>query len=617
MNPSEIQLTRNDSGTPYKALPLVTLTAFFALASGVFEGAKYATERFMLRRVVLDGAHAVWLPTVFNLVVLGAVSLGLFVFRRLLPTRARPNVAVYVPCFLAFVAVFGKFGWLHAVAVILLAAGVATHVTRWIVRHQARFLSVATPVTAGLGLTVIAAMLSVLLSRRVMERRAMAALPAAPAGAPNVLLVVMDTVRAKNLSLYGYPVPTTPNLELYGRRGVVFDHAVATASWTGPSHASMFTGKYPHEMAVDWFVPLDGAQWTLAEALAEKGYATGGFVANVSQCNSNEGFDQGFVKYADFHLGSTMQTLQACSLGRRAVRAVFSAGRFKVSPEYRWDKPGSMVADDFLEWQAGLEARPFFAFLNFMDAHGPRREGQPEHRGVRPAGPVPEVDPLDPGRELSRKSWLWQINYNARIAYVDQQIGRILEELGRRSVLENTVVIVTSDHGELFGEHSRWSHGLDLYMEAIHVPLLVVFPRYVPAGVRVGEFVTLRDLPATVMSLVGAAVSPVFPGMSLARLWGAVGGAPTASPSPVLSEVSETGCGFCPPDKPGEPRPKRQSLIDSGLHYIVTGSKEELLFDLRRDPLERSSLTRSEERRGDLVEMRTKLRSALTSSALR
>ena len=126
--------------------------------------------------------------------------------------------------------------------------------------------------------------------------------PLPPANAPNILLIVLDTVRADRLSLYGYGRPTTPNLERLSKRGIRFDRARATAPWTLASHASLFTGRWPHELGEEWMTPLRGGFPMLAEYLGSRGYATAGFVANVLYCSRNTGLARGFTHYEDYVL---------------------------------------------------------------------------------------------------------------------------------------------------------------------------------------------------------------------------------------------------------------------------------------------------------------------------
>ena len=133
-----------------------------------------------------------------------------------------------------------------------------------------------------------------------LKERTEAARPLPPAGSPNVMLIVLDTVAAGHLSLHGYDRPTSPTLDGLARRGVRFDRVQATSSWTLPSHASFFTGRWPHELSVGWLTPLDATHPTLAEYLGSRGYATAGFVANTFYCGADTGLGRGFTLYRDY-----------------------------------------------------------------------------------------------------------------------------------------------------------------------------------------------------------------------------------------------------------------------------------------------------------------------------
>ncbi len=170
------------------------------------------------------------------------------------------------------------------------------------------------PLLAGALLTI---MLVTIGGRAWSEHRAAAALPPAPAGARNVLLIVWDTVRAGNLSLYGYERPTTPNLERLAGRGVRFDLAFSTSSWTLPAHASLFTGRWPHELGVDWKSPLRDDVPTLAEYLAAHGYDTAGFAANLDYCTRETGLARGFAHYEDFPIDLYDAFTRYVALGNR------------------------------------------------------------------------------------------------------------------------------------------------------------------------------------------------------------------------------------------------------------------------------------------------------------
>src|SRR5262249_33619019 len=143
---------------------------------------------------------------------------------------------------------------------------------------------------------------------------------------PNVLLIVLDTVRADRLSLYGCRRPTSPTLERLARQGIRFDEARATAPWTLPSHASVFTGRWPHELDVNWRTRLGPQSPRLAEYLGSRGYATAGFVANVEYCSYEFGLDRGFTHYEDYVL-EPMTPLRLCYLGKYALKAAFHLGQ--------------------------------------------------------------------------------------------------------------------------------------------------------------------------------------------------------------------------------------------------------------------------------------------------
>ena len=143
--------------------------------------------------------------------------------------------------------------------------------------------------------------------------------PLPPTGSPNVLLIVLDTVRADHLSVYGYARPTAPNLERLAWQGIRFDAAHSTAPWTLPSHASMFTGRWPHELGVGLFTPLDTTYPTLAEYLGSHGYLTGGFVGNLTYCSCGSGLERGFVRYEDHPLSfKRLKISKLCDLGFQA-----------------------------------------------------------------------------------------------------------------------------------------------------------------------------------------------------------------------------------------------------------------------------------------------------------
>jgi arylsulfatase A-like enzyme len=440
-----------------------------------------------------------------------------------------------------------------------------------------------------------------------------------PPGSPNVLLIVLDTVAADHLSLYGYTRPTSPTLEALARRGARFDRAQATSSWTLPSHAGFFTGRWPHELSASWFTPLDASQRTLAEYLASRGYATAGFVANTAFCGADTGLARGFAVYQDYFFPE-LSAFKMAALVNRPVECLRSLdiflrehlnlavlrpfvrpiwGRFNADAR----KEAPVVHRELLDWMSSRRQpdRPFFAFLNFYDAHYPYElpnGSKPRFGGI----------PHNPHEAALLRNW-WTIDkrrvsrqeiafvrdaYDECVAGLDEQVGRLLGDLGRRGMLERTWLIVTSDHGESFGEQPGFfGHGTSLYQPQLHVPLLIVPPASGPKPLRpvIPETVSLRDLPATVVDLVGLESNAPFPGASLAPLWAGSTSETAVAPNghgPALSEVVPLD----PVDSESaellERRRAWASLAHGDWTYIWReGGEPEELFDLRDDRLQR------------------------------
>jgi arylsulfatase A-like enzyme len=193
--------------------------------------------------------------------------------------------------------------------------------------------------------------------------------------------------------------------------------------------------------------------------------------------------------------------------------------------------------------------------------------------------------------------------YDGAIAYLDHQVGLLFDALERRGLLENTLVIITSDHGEQFGEHGLMTHGNSLYLPLLHVPLVISFPSRVPAGKRVFEPVTLRDIPATVMDLVKFDGAPPFPGDSLVQYWNGER-FPGRSATTLLSEVNK---GINQVEWLPVMKGDMKSLVMEGIRYIKNGDGREELYDFENDPAEERDLADSEEGRRALERFRRSL----------
>jgi arylsulfatase A-like enzyme len=395
----------------------------------------------------------------------------------------------------------------------------------------------------------------------------------------------------------------------------------------------MFTGRWPHELSAGCDAPLDGAYPTLAECLRDHGYLTAAFSANIHYANTTYGLGRGFARFEDHWnnqrvlpweiarsslLGST--TLEGLSfLGLRGWRVKMHR---KHAPE---------VNHQALAWldgrrQAG-DRRPFFMFLNYMDAHGPYTLP----RDVKPAYPVDffaleaKKDQVRRFRgELSKgvgrhgrlnvraddpaeiKALIGEIAatsrdaYDSCLIYLDGNIGMLISELRRRGELESTIVVVTSDHGEHLGEHGKFDHGVTLYRELVHVPLVLSGPG-VPVGAEVKPVVSTRQLPASVCELAGIAEHP-FEGPSLAAAWHEPFRSEAPFP-PVLCEVEHMAHIPRAPHVPASLGPI-WAVVGPTHTYIRGGPNGEELYRLEGDPNEERDLSRARDAQRALVQAR-------------
>ncbi len=513
---------------------------------------------------------------------------------------------------------------------VLLSAGLAVQSARLISARRQAFLRLARVTVPLLAAAVLILGLATSGTRIWADRHAVAALPPPPPAAPNVLLIVWDTVRARNTSLNGHSRPTTPNLQRLAARGAWFRHAFATSSWTLTSHASFLTGLWPHELSAGWKTPLDDREPTLAGRLSALGYDTAGFVANLDYLGRETGVARGFAHYDDYPLTAREVFTRYIGLGRKLD--IFSVsmlvdkllgGRAGARPLVPISREHAKRAPDidqaFLDWHSWQRKRdrPFFAFLNYNEAHTPYEvpDGSASGFGIRPES---WHDRLLLNKWITRDRPDLSLRdiqmandiYDDCIAYLDRRLGILLEELGRRGALDDTVVIVTADHGEHLGDHLLFFHGCSLYRQLVEVPLVVACPGRVPAGQVVAEPVSLRDLPATVLDLARLERGDAFPGRSLARFWARREGAPQPAFDPLLMELERPDLLTNQGRDPVAKGPMK-SLVAGGMHYIRSGDGAEELYALQADPQEQTNLAGLPTAQPSLEGFRGALRSIL------
>ncbi len=396
-------------------------------------------------------------------------------------------------------------------------------------------LRVLVLVAAGVALVTGAVFWSGMLRSRSFEGTDLGRLPLGVSpGDLNVLVVTLDTTRADRLGPYGYQAGQTPVLDRIAREGVVFEQVASAAPLTQPSHATLFTSRLPpaHGVRDNGVAALADGETTLAEVIKGSGARTGAFIG-AYVLDSRWGFDQGFDTYFDDFDLSQHRSISLGGIERRA----------------------SDVVDAALKWFQAGEKRRFFAWLHFFDAHAPYSPPEPFRTAY-------------PGR-----------GYVGEIAYVDSQLGRVVQSLESGGLLDRTIIVVVGDHGESLGEHGEGAHGFFLYEGVIRVPLIIRTPYPSTRGRRVQELVRTVDVMPTVLDLLGMAAPASVTGRSLA---GAMTGA-SASDGKPSEAYSES---LYPLNQFGWSDLKS---LRAGRYKYIDAPRPEL-YDLERDPQEEHNL---------------------------
>jgi arylsulfatase A-like enzyme/uncharacterized membrane protein YbhN (UPF0104 family) len=323
----------------------------------------------------------------------------------------------------------------------------------------------------------------------------------APALAGNVLFIVIDTLRADHLPLWGYAAGKTPNLDAFARDAVRFEHAFANASWTRPSFASMMTGRYPSShQTMHKNDSLPGEIVTLAEAMQEAGYTTFGVVTNYNIApffNFHQGFDEYHYLEPNFVLGANdtaAKLLLVQALRQRIETYRAASGHVEPGSAYQ---DATVLNAELARFFDRKPPTPFYAFAAYMDPHDPYFPHPYDGTGYARAAhqkPDPSEAPLL--RKL----------YDGEITFWDEQFGKLVADLKRRGLYDDTTIVITADHGEEFMDHGGYWHGTTLYDEALHVPLLVKLPRNERGGSTVSHWVESVDIMPTLLRQSGVAV---------------------------------------------------------------------------------------------------------------
>ncbi len=470
---------------------------------------------------------------------------------------------------------FGLWPNLRLLALFLVVlAVVAAVLSAWERRHARREEATgryARRIALLLGLGAVLGLVNLAPALHASRASASAAAPERP----NLIVIVLDALRADHLGLHGYERDTSPALDAFARDAVVFEQAISQSTFTKASIASLFTGRAPYEHGVYWgdrraagggltADVLPERETTLAEALRTRDYLTAAWVQN-SHLRPHMGFAQGFVDYRD-------QQGDAERIDRR-----------------------------FLAWlstPARLER--FFVYLHYIDLHDPYRPEPPYDTAFGGPGVDAAYEGIDldawgtylegvrSGRiEVSEERVeAFRALYDGQIRYLDERLGRVFDELRERGLYDDSVIVVTSDHGDAFLEHGFVSHSATPYDELARVPLLIKLPGSRHAGRRVERQVRLIDVAPTLLDLAGAPRPRRMSGCSLVPLlagrpddWAAE--RPECSIAPI--EIAEV-----------EGEAPTLGLRAGGYKYIVGPAGEEL-YDLERDPGELRNLLKEED----------------------
>lgn len=498
-------------------LPLL-IALWFGLAAGLVEGGGFLLAQKLEVWQTSLLLRIVWITAFFYALLFGVIGLALSATGFLLPRLPLITISVFLFAVLMFRSWLSpEFPWgIHSNALWIMAIGLAVTSSRWFYQHpegMLRFFRKSLPWVAAVAVLAFGGIQG---GFWLKERFEVASLPSPAPDAPDIMVIVVDTLRADHLSSYGYTRLTSPNIDNLAQQGTLFESAFSTAPWTAPSHASLLTGRYPYEHRAFWIgrkpAYLDDSYPVLPEALQEQGYRTAAFSANTHWFTRRVGFGRGFMRFEDF-FHSPVEAVMRTYYGEHVLSLAYKGDPFrKWAPE---------VNRSVLRWLDRDEDKPFFVFLNYFDVHSPYVPPQPyRSRFSNLESPGGILNEAQPPVALTTEQLQSEIDaYDGAISYVDYHIGQLLTEMERRGLSDNLLLVFTSDHGEAFGEHQIYLHANSVYREEIHVPLILWWPGHLPAGLRIPQPVTNAALPATVIDLLGLAEQTVFPGPPLTQLW--------------------------------------------------------------------------------------------------
>ncbi len=324
----------------------------------------------------------------------------------------------------------------------------------------------------------------------------------------NVLLIIIDTLRADHLNCYGYDAIQTPAFDRLAADGIVYKKAISQASWTKASIASILTGLYPStHQAIHKVNILPDDVVTIAEAFEQEGYLTIG-LPNNENITPARNFQQGFQFYVplepDFFFYGTESSFHLTFYNQlRLVRERFLVQGKRVEDYYQ---DAYVVNRHATEWIDRIDGDGFFFFIHYMEPHDPYFPHPYDGTGYA------RVNNPNPPPEMART---YLDIYDGEIVYLDQYLGELMTYLEEKGLYEDLLIVLTADHGEEFYEHEGWWHGTTLYEEQINVPLIIKLPGNEHAGMEVDDLVRLIDIAPTILTVSGIDVPPLMQGSNI------------------------------------------------------------------------------------------------------
>jgi arylsulfatase A-like enzyme len=409
---------------------------------------------------------------------------------------------------------------------------------------------------------------------------------------PNIIWIVMDSARRDHISIYGSAQNTTPNIDQFSKDARIFNRAISTSPWTWPSHASMFTGMFPSKHQAHFFGdsmfsnPLSRENVTIAEILSEHGYETGAIIANNSGVSRFTGCDQGFHYYFDARplVYSLFWGRFLLSLPKSFRRNTLSVNKVCLATEM------DPIVNSWLHRHSANQ--PFFLFINYMEPHaGVEVLPEPynsmfgfdpdEHNKVFEDLDMKKVVYFDQ-QVTPEQMKLRNIYIYRKLFMMDVYLGKLFRKLKSMDLYDDSFIIITSDHGDLFGEHNSFGHNTDLYNELLHIPMIIKYPNSSRKG-HFDKVVQTIDVMPELLTYLGIEIPAEVQGQPFDQV-----------NHPIIAELFKQQYYYLTMENPERYYRDLKAIYTKvgadSLKYIEASNGDSELFDLANDHAEENNL---------------------------